>query len=222
MGNFGGELPCEPSRKAAASPSPYPWVSRRGRWRTPEIAGSLSFAGAFSLSFRVLCEKRACPFDKLRASSERSRRGGELDFPCRESNSQWTYARGIPPLATNAKDGAPGPIVDKSGRARLPVVPIRRPYVGWLQPLGFAPGLGFERPPQRLKPRQECVRDGTSETRALPGPGCPILCDLCKRRDSTSPSPRSLDSCGKSPSVEDFPVLAENTKGGFAAALKLS
>ena len=50
-------------------------------------------------SFRVLCEKRACP--------ERSRRDGDFDFPSRESNSQRTYARGIPPFATNAKDGHP-------------------------------------------------------------------------------------------------------------------
>ena len=45
-------------------------------------------------------------------SPERSRRGsrrcGDFDFPCRESKSQWTYARGIPPFTTNAKDGAPG------------------------------------------------------------------------------------------------------------------
>ena len=41
-------------------------------------------------------------------SPERSRRGEVFDFPCRESKSRWTYARGIPPFATNAKDGAPG------------------------------------------------------------------------------------------------------------------
>jgi hypothetical protein len=34
--------------------------------------------------------------------------GGGFDFLCQESKSQWTYARGIPPFATNAKDGAPG------------------------------------------------------------------------------------------------------------------
>src|SRR5580658_7515347 len=46
---------------------------------------------------------------KPSAARPSRKEGGDFDFPCRESKSQWTYARGIPPFATNAKDGAPGP-----------------------------------------------------------------------------------------------------------------
>src|SRR5580658_3389538 len=73
---------------------------------------------------------------KPSAARPSRKEGGDFDFPCRESKSQWTYARGIPPFATNAKDGAPAKleyIRQNPVRRGLVEKPEDYPWL-WLEP----------------------------------------------------------------------------------------
>jgi hypothetical protein len=56
-----------------------------------------------------------------------AKRDWDFNFPCRESKPQWTYARGIPPFATNAKNGPPGNVTKNVRREKCGTdTPVRR------------------------------------------------------------------------------------------------